>query len=272
VWILMPYEKGMDYPSDPQHYGKECPRCGKYLSLDTFGCRKMPSGPRPQTWCKPCRADKRKQSNNDHRVKPKLEAALLQKVAKGLDQHCSLKSKPDYIANEVQYLVGNRTKGTGAEIDLQRSRVYACDSVMDGINQHRISTLEDAQKRVDDITSSQWWKNRFGETQVKVVISSSKKGVSRIRKEDGINHTMRLAFRVKGKATDHTVLHELAHIPGQKSGLPHGGHGPLFCAVLIDLYSKFGPEGGADALRELYESKSVRHTQVLGQFNNGMDV
>lgn len=257
----VPYQTGQDYPADPQNYEKGCPSCGEVKQLSEFGCRKMSAGPRPQTWCNPCRSDRARMTKNTRKREELAKQGL-----KTLSKTSKLKKadQPAYMLEELELLQMNRLqRTTGREIDKQMSRHYKVDGFVTSkkaeLPVEHIKTLAGAQDIVDGITKDAWFVQRFGKIKVEVVKSASKIGVSRSSTDHDVKkNTIELCFSRAGKALLHILLHELAHSAIQAATeLPHASHGPLYCQVLLDIVGYVqGPEY-ADQLRAAYDQHGV---------------
>lgn len=141
---------------------------------------------------------------------------------------------------------GHELKGWDAR-DSQRSKVYNAESVMHRLAQ-RLSEYE-VEALVSKVEQSEYVRKNFGVVQHQVVFMKAGSTWSWAR-ADG---TVRFCPNV----TDYVVLHELAHTYSVRDS---GGHGWLFCAVLLDLVRHFMGQEAHDALKDSFKRNDVKFT------------
>lgn len=107
----------------------------------------------------------------------------------------------------------------------QQLAVYAAEgSALRGLGR-RFGNVHAIQAYLDDLTSSDWWVDRWPDTpsiRVRRMRSEKWGGVARAKSAEII-----ISY---GSANEATVLHEVAHVVCGEDG-----HGPVFCFTLLDL-------------------------------------
>jgi putative metallohydrolase (TIGR04338 family) len=132
----------------------------------------------------------------------------------------------------------------------QTRRVYAAERrALASIRPRSFSSMEEMTRYVDEVTSSDWVRTRFG--KVDILVDRERRPWHDRTGAYASTAVFRLKVTfVKRKTTDMVALHEVAHCL-----TPRDGHGPLFARAFLDLVTQFmGAEAGAalgDAFREL---------------------
>lgn len=165
---------------------------------------------------------------------------------------CVLKCPPTYIRAHARYAQGNKITRTGREVDSQRQRLYDSESAVFGVrfNQTVFTSVEECQSYADRITSSAWFRRRFGDISVTI-----KPGRGCVR---ALAHTSSRTIKLpKWARQKWVIIHELTHILAPK---PHGSHGRLFCAIYLDLLDHFLGSDKASALKAEMKKRNVKYS------------
>jgi|SRR5690606_30910499 len=140
---------------------------------------------------------------------------------------------------------GHKLLGWG-ERDSQRSKVYKAESVLKfgpALGQVGIVAL------VRKVESSPYVIKNFGAQVHKVEVK---------RADATWSHAYRTGkMRFSPQANEYIVIHELAHTYSRND---NGGHGWLFCAVLLDLVRHFMGQEAHDKLKASFKAHGVKFT------------
>ncbi len=109
------------------------------------------------------------------------------------------------------------------------------------------------------VSSDKWFQDRFGEVQYKVQFSRRRKQAAVCSRKQISVYGQTLAFDVTLKFPHNgcmnyriTALHELMHIPTHRQG-----HGPIYCAALLQLVIRYMGVVAGRELRHQYVLNSV---------------
>lgn len=153
----------------------------------------------------------------------------------------------------TQYL-RHPSKTVAKERDSQRKRVYQSETAYE--EQHGsgnvFKTIEECQAFADQVTESEYWKTHFPYIRKVFVRRARGKTAHAI-----FNYG--LIMLPKHFYNELTILHELAHhlVP-----VPHADHGPLWCAVYIDLVREFLGDQKAKQLSECFAESRVKYEPI----------
>jgi putative metallohydrolase (TIGR04338 family) len=132
--------------------------------------------------------------------------------------------------------------------------VYAAEHLIPGSRERVYETIDDAQARIDQWTSTRWFRARFGSRHVSVAARTS--GGSTGSDWGRINLARGSTGRGWSHWNDWVLLHELAHVV-QPSGT--ASHGREFAAIELALVTQFIGEDAGKALRAAFVEKRVKH-------------
>lgn len=139
------------------------------------------------------------------------------------------------------------------ERDFQRQKAYRAENSVryQMINNNRYDSIEEIKKRVDKICSYKWFKDRWGERNVKVIYKSKGSALG--------NYGIGYIKLPKWAWNDLVILHELAHaITPPETG---GQHGRYWAATFLELVEKVMGKADYIILREAFKKNDVKYKQ-----------
>lgn len=136
-------------------------------------------------------------------------------------------------------------------MDYQRKRVYDSEDQLEQIHCFRKwKTVESCQRYVDDLTSSRWFKNRWG--NVKISVASARK-----------NARNALAYVEENKIVlpnwaknEIAILHEVAHCLMADKSIEHRRR---FCEIYLKLIERQLGKRAKEKLIILYLINKVKY-------------
>lgn len=150
-----------------------------------------------------------------------------------------------------QYFNKKGRPPTSLERDYQRSNLYKSEIVLVGKSK-KFNSLNEIQEYLDEITHSQWWKEKFPQLQVlmKPCTHNQKRGYAKYGFEQPVITIPEFNW------FEYYIIHELTHCLVYKhASMFHAHHGRLFCRLYLELvYNLLG----AQAFGNFYKSM-LRH-------------
>lgn len=138
--------------------------------------------------------------------------------------------------------------------DARKSRVYAAESVLPDVWTNVFGSNEDAQKWVDNLLATRWWRSRWRVSQITVGVGRNLNG-----KSYGWS-----AITLSPAARNPAVaLHEIAHQVSPE-GSDIASHGPEFCATFLFLVGHVMGADHSRALEQAFIEQGVRYRVAAG--------
>jgi putative metallohydrolase (TIGR04338 family) len=149
--------------------------------------------------------------------------------------------------------------------DSQRSKLYEAERAVDWSGERKFATVAEIQRYVDRLTDQMWWIKRWPRIAKGTVLTWNGGFEDRpaIVVMDGRGRRRagaagRMITMPKWSRTEHSTLHEVAHIVTTGD---HASHGWQFAAHELELVHHMMGKAKADALKASFKAHNVRFTK-----------
>lgn len=141
--------------------------------------------------------------------------------------------------------------------DSQRTKVYHAEDALTGRWTNTLGSNADAQKWVDDLLATRWFRQRFRLGKITVGVG---------RNLNGRSYGWGFITVSPAGRNPVVLLHEITHqILGRERGLgDYASHGPEFCAIYLFLVGHVLGDEAARALKAAYVRRGVKHVVPAG--------